>query len=58
MIKHTLKTFIAEQVAQMGLEDHQGKYLTEQDVVDSFDEVLTRLEKEELIELITDFNSL
>lgn len=57
-MKHTLKTFIAEQVQQMGLEDHQGQYLTQQDIIDSFDEVVQKLDREELIELITDFTEL
>lgn len=57
-MKHTLKTFIAEQVQQMGIEDHNGKYLSEQDIIDDLHEVLIKLDKEELIELITDFTEL
>lgn len=57
-MKHTLKTFIAEQVQQMGVEDHDGKYLSEQEIIDDFQEVLKSLEKDELLELIVDFTEL
>tara|TARA_R110000850_G_scaffold271835_1_gene406512 strand:- start:737 stop:922 length:186 start_codon:yes stop_codon:yes gene_type:complete len=57
-MKHTLKTFIAEQVQQIGLEDSQGKYLSEQYIIDNFDEVLKMLDKEEIGEMIIDFTGI
>lgn len=57
-MKHTLKTFIAEQMEEMGIEDKYGKYYSSQRIIDEFDEIIKVLDKEELIELITEFTEL
>lgn len=57
-MKHTLKTFLAEQMHEMGIEDKYGAYYSEERIIDEFDEIIKVLDKEELVELIKDFTEL
>lgn len=57
-MKHTLKTYIAEQMQEMGIEDKYGKYYSAQEIIDEFDEIIKTLDKGELLELIVDFTEL
>ena len=57
-MKYTLKEFITEQLQEMGIENKDGRYLTSEEIIDQYDELVKSLDKEELAELIIDFTEL
>lgn len=57
-MKYTLKEFITEQLQEMGIENEDGRYLTSEEIIDQYDELVKSLDKEELSELIIDFTEL
>ena len=57
-MKYTLKEFITEQLQEMGIENKDGRYLTAEEIIDQYDELIKSLDKEELSELIIDFTEL
>jgi hypothetical protein len=57
-MKHTLKTFIAEQLQEMGMENKYGEYLSEEEIIDDFDNLVKDLEQKDLSELLIEFTEL
>ena len=57
-MKHTLKTFIAEQIQEMGMENKYGAYLSQEEIIDDFGNLVKDLEQKDLAELLLDFTEL